>query len=90
MYGTGTITLGQRAALTLPSEAIVLRDGHEYVFVLGTDGRVALTKVEIGRRFGNGVEINGGVTDTQQVVAAGAAFLNDADAVRVVPAGDAS
>jgi RND family efflux transporter MFP subunit len=86
MYGTGTITLGERMALTLPSDAIVMRDGHEYVFVLGPDGRVALTKVDIGRRFGNGVEISAGVTDAQQVVAAGAAFLNDADAVRVVPA----
>ena len=61
MYGTGTITLGQRAALTLPSDAIVLRDGHEYVFVLGADGRVALTKVDVGRRFGNGVEISAGL-----------------------------
>jgi RND family efflux transporter MFP subunit len=86
MYGTGTITLGERMALTLPSDAIVMRDGHEYVFVLEPDGRVALTKVDIGRRFGNGVEISAGVTDAQQVVAAGAAFLNDADAVRVVPA----
>src|SRR5262249_22123632 len=86
MYGTGTITLGQRAALTLPSDAIVLRDGHEHVVVLGADGRVALTKVDVGRRFGNGVEISGGVSDEQQIVSAGAAFLNDADAVRVVPA----
>lgn len=85
MYGTGSITLGHRAALTLPSDAIVLRDGHEYVFVLGPDGRVALTKVDVGRRFGNGVEISAGLTDEQQVVSAGAAFLNDADAVRVVP-----
>ena len=80
------ITLGHRAALTLPSDAIVLRDGHEYVFVLGADGRVALTKVDVGRRFGNGVEISAGLTDEQQVVAAGAAFLNDADTVRVVAA----
>ena len=85
MYGTGSITLGHRVALTLPSDAIVLRDGHEYVFVLGPDGRVALTKVDVGRRFGNGVEISAGLTDEQQVVSAGAAFLNDADAVRVVP-----
>ncbi len=62
MYGSGTITLGQRAALTVPSDAIVLRDGHEYVFVLGADGRVALTKVDVGRRFGNGVEISAGVS----------------------------
>ena len=50
-----------RRPLTLPSDAIVLRDGHEYVFVLGADGRVALTKVDIGRRFGNGVEISAGL-----------------------------
>jgi RND family efflux transporter MFP subunit len=86
MYGTGAITLGHRDALTLPSDAIVMRDGHEYVFVLGADDRVVLTRVAIGRRFGNGVEISTGVTDAQQVVAAGAAFLNDADAVRTVPA----
>jgi RND family efflux transporter MFP subunit len=90
MYGTGTITLGQRAALTLPSDAIVLRDGHEYVFVLGADGRVVLTKVDVGRRFGNGVEISAGLDASQQVVAAGAAFLNDADMVRVVEPADAT
>ena len=85
MYGTGSITLGQRSAMTLPSDAIVLRDGHEYVFVLGADGRVVLTKVSVGRRVGNGVEISGGLDGEPQVVAAGAAFLNDADPVHVVP-----
>jgi HlyD family secretion protein len=89
MYGSGTITLGQRSALTVPSGAIVLRDGHEYVFVLGTDGRVALTKVSIGRRNGNEVEISDGLSGDQQIVAAGAGFLNDADHVRVVAAADA-
>ena len=86
MYGSGTITLGQRSALTLPSDAIVQRDGHEYVFVLGADGRVALTRVSVGRRNGNDVEISDGVSVDQQVVAVGAGFLNDADRVRVVAA----
>jgi HlyD family secretion protein len=86
MYGSGAITLGSRAALTLPADAIVLRDGHEYVFVLGADDRVALTRVVVDRRVGNGVEISGGLDEAQSVVAAGAAFLNDADLVRVVPA----
>ncbi len=91
MYGSGTITHGNRPALTLPSSAIVLRDGHEYVFVLGTDDRVALTKVSIGRRVGNAVEISDGLAGAERVVAQGAAFLNDSDAVRVVAqAGNAS
>jgi len=86
MYGTGTITLGVRPALTLPASAIVLRDGHEYVFVLGPDNRVALTKVSVGRRVGNGVEISDGLDGDERIVAAGAAFLNDSDFVRVVDA----
>ena len=86
MYGSGTITLGQRSALTLPSGAIVQRDGHEYVFIRGADGRVVLTKVSVGRRNGNDVEISEGVSGDQQVVAVGAGFLNDADRVRVVAA----
>jgi HlyD family secretion protein len=86
MYGTGTITLGVRSAMTLPADAIVLRDGHEYVFVLGTDNHVALIKVGVGRRVGNGVEINDGLSGEERVVAAGAAFLNDSDFVRVVDA----
>src|SRR5262249_43215061 len=86
MYGTGTITLGLRPALTLPASAIVLRDGHEYVFVLGSDNRVALTKVSVGRRVGHGVEINDGLDGDERIVAAGAAFLNDSDFVRVVAA----
>ena len=89
MYGSGSITLGLRSALTLPSDAVVLRDGHEYVFVLGADGRVVLTKVAIGRRVGNGVEISDGLDSEAQVVASGAGFLNDSDAVRVVAIVDA-
>jgi len=86
MYASGSITLGQRAALTLPSSAVVLRDGHEYVFLLGEDDRVQQTKITVGRRVGDGIEVSGGLNPDQQVVASGAAFLNDADMVRVVSA----
>jgi RND family efflux transporter MFP subunit len=88
MYASGAITLGQRMALTVPSGAVALRDGHEYVFLLGDDARVLQTKVTVGRRFGDGVEISSGIGPDQQVVASGAAFLNDADMVRVVTANE--
>jgi RND family efflux transporter MFP subunit len=86
MYASGAITLGQRTALTIPSSAVVLRDGHEYVFLLGPDDRVQQSKVAVGRRVGDGIEITTGLDPDQQVVASGAAFLNDADMVRVVSA----
>jgi RND family efflux transporter MFP subunit len=88
MYASGAITLGQRTALTVPSSAVVLRDGHEYVFLLGQDDRVQQTKITVGRRVGDGIEISAGLGPDQQIVASGAAFLNDADMVRVVSASE--
>ena len=90
MYGTGTIALGKSAALVVPSGAVALRDGYEYLFVLGPDNRVQQVKVGVGRRIGDAVEITSGVGAEETVVASGAAFLNDADTVRVVAATEAS
>jgi len=90
MYGTGTIALGKSTALVVPSGAVALRDGYEYLFVLGPDNRVQQVKVGVGRRSGDAVEITSGVGPAESVVASGAAFLNDADTVRVVAATEAS
>lgn len=83
MYATGSIALGERPALTVPSSAIVLRDGHEYVFTLDADKQVVQNKVTIGRRAGNDVEIVAGLEAGMRVVTTGAPFLNDGDLVRV-------
>jgi RND family efflux transporter MFP subunit len=90
MYGSGTIALGESPALVVPSGAVALRDGYEYLFVLGPENRVEQVKVAVGRRIGDAVEITSGVSPQQQVVASGAAFLNDADTVRVVAATEAA
>jgi HlyD family secretion protein len=90
MYGSGTIALGQSPALVVPSSALALRDGYEYLFVLGPENRVQQVKVGVGRRIGDSVEITSGVGPEQAVVASGAAFLNDADTVRVVAATEAA
>ena len=44
----------------------------------------AKTKVQVGRRAGDRVEITDGLPPEAKVVAGGAAFLTDGDAVRVV------
>jgi HlyD family secretion protein len=92
MYATGTITLGESSGLELPAAAVVQRDGHDYVFVVDADFEVALTRVRVGRRHGDAVEVLGGVSPDDRVVASGGAFLNDGDRVRVVerPPGAAS
>lgn len=88
MFARGEFELGRAPALTLPQSAVVLREGFAYVFRLDGADRVAQVKVEIGRRHGGRVEIAGGLDATQAVVAGGAGFLADGDAVKVVAAAD--
>ena len=85
MYAHGEIELGVSPALTLPQSAVVTRDGFSYVFAVppGAD-KVALTKVAVGRRVGERIEILGGLAADTQVVLSGAGFLADGDRVRVV------
>ncbi len=90
MYARGEFVLGSTAALTLPQSAVLLRDGFSFVFVLGAADRVAQTKVQVGRRMGDRIEITGGLDAGARVVASGAGFLSDGDTVRVVGAAAAS
>lgn len=84
-FTQGEFELGQSKALTLPQSAVVIRDGYAYVYRLGKDARVTQTKVTIGRRQGDRVEISAGLAADTTVVASGTGFLNDGDLVRVEP-----
>ena len=86
MFGRGEFEIGSAEALTLPQSAVVLRDGFSYVLRLSDDSKVAQTKVAVGRRLGDRVEIAEGLDAAARVVASGGAFLADGDTVRVVEA----
>ncbi|HMV52153.1 MAG TPA: efflux RND transporter periplasmic adaptor subunit [Rhodocyclaceae bacterium] len=86
MFARGEFELGTAPALTLPQSAVVLREGFAYVFRLDGESRVAQTKVSVGRRAGDRIEITGGLDAAARVVASGAGFLADGDLVRVAPA----
>ncbi|ETF01767.1 RND transporter [Advenella kashmirensis W13003] len=86
MYLRGTFSLPSRQGLTIPRQALVLRDGFNFVFVVKEQGRVAQTKVQIGTAAGNTLEVVDGLHGGDQVVIEGAAFLNDGDTVHVVGA----
>lgn len=88
MFVRGELVVGQGTALTLPQSAVVLRDGFAYVFRVDDGSRVAETKVELGRRVGDRVEITRGVTPEMRLLATGGGFLSDGDLVRVVEAPD--
>ncbi len=85
MFARGEFELGKSAGLTLPQEAVVLRDGNSYVFRVKADSRVVQVKVQVGRRVGDRVEITG-LDAAATVAGPGAGFLNDGDLVKVVAA----
>ncbi|HEY9108264.1 MAG TPA: efflux RND transporter periplasmic adaptor subunit [Roseateles sp.] len=82
LFARGDFVLGESAALTLPQSAVLLRDGFSYVFRI--DGtKVRQTKVQVGRREANRVEVRSGLAAGAAVVESGVGFLADGDTVRV-------
>jgi len=65
---------------------VLLRDGFSYVFKVGSDNKVVQTKVAVGQRVAERIEILSGLDAAARVVASGAGFLADGDTVRVVAA----
>ncbi|WP_150047226.1 MULTISPECIES: efflux RND transporter periplasmic adaptor subunit [Methylomonas] len=88
MFARGEFALGDSAALTVPQDALSLREGFSYVFRVHAhsqdQAQVEQVKVQIGRRDGNHLEILAGLQADDRLVASGASFLADGDNVRVV------
>lgn len=86
MFAGGQFELGESRALTVPQQAIAVRDGFNYVFRLNPDNRVSQLKIDTGRRLGERIEVVKGLAPDAQIVVSGAGFLNDGDLVKNVPA----
>ena len=82
MFAGGQFELGESSALTVPQQAIAVRDGFNYVFRLNPDNRVSQLKIDTGRRLGERIEVVKGLAPDAQIVVSGAGFLNDGDLVR--------
>lgn len=87
MFARGEFDLGAQPALTVPQQALVVREGFNYVMRVQPDERVAAVKVQIGRMAGDRVQVLSGVDSGTRIVANGGGFLNDGDLVRVTNAG---
>jgi RND family efflux transporter MFP subunit len=83
-FAEGRIELGESQGQVLPREAVVVRDGFSYVFVVDAKSRVAQRRVEVGPATSEIVPIRSGVARGERVVIKGAGFLSDGDLVRVV------
>lgn len=83
-FAQGFFEVGRGQALTVPQQAVLLRDGFNYVMRLDPNSRILMTKVSIGRRVGDRIEITGGLRPSEAIVASGLGFLSEGDTVRVV------
>ncbi|HEX7801408.1 MAG TPA: efflux RND transporter periplasmic adaptor subunit [Pseudoxanthomonas sp.] len=85
-FARGFFEVGEGQALTVPQQAVLLRDGFSYVARLDPKAKVLMTKVSVGRRVGDRVEITGGLEPSEPIVASGLSFLSEGDTVKVVRA----
>jgi RND family efflux transporter MFP subunit len=87
MYANGAVALAQTPVLAVPAEAVVIRDGRNYV-VTPMDAsdapHVHLREVATGRRSGDAIEIVRGLDADTRVIVKGAGFLNENDTVRLL------
>jgi RND family efflux transporter MFP subunit len=86
MFANGEFEVGHAQGLTLPQSAVLLRDGFSHVLRVGPDAKVVQTKVGVGRRVGDRIEITSGLDPSASVVESGGGFLGDGDTVRVAAA----
>ncbi len=86
MFVRGEFELGIDAALTLPQSAVLIRDGFNYIYQIDDSHHAMQTKVTLGQRRGDRVEVTRGLSAMTRVVASGVGFLADGDMVRVVDA----
>jgi HlyD family secretion protein len=86
MFAKGEFALGSANALTLPQQALVLRDGFTYAMRIEATNKISQVKLQTGRRVGDAVEIVQGAKTSDRFVASGAAFLADGDTVKVIAA----
>ncbi|MDR6841128.1 efflux RND transporter periplasmic adaptor subunit [Pseudoxanthomonas sacheonensis] len=89
-FARGFFEVGEGQALTVPQQAVLLRDGFSYVMRLDPQAKILMTKVSVGRRVGDRVEITGGLEPSEPIVASGLSFLSEGDTVKVVSAPAAS
>lgn len=85
MFVQGHFTISQSQVATLPLSAVQLIDGFSYVMRVDQDSRVRRTKVHLGKRSKEQVEIVSGINHADEVVITGGSFIADGDLVRVIP-----
>ncbi|TIN91707.1 MAG: efflux RND transporter periplasmic adaptor subunit [Mesorhizobium sp.] len=83
MFARVTIETAATRQLSVADRALVWHDGKPAVFVIDGESKVSARPVTTGTRQNGRVAIESGLSEGDQVVVAGAGFLNDGNLVRV-------
>jgi hypothetical protein len=67
---SGSIGMGKRKALYVPSSAVVRGDKDAKVFKIGADSKLVAVDVHTGRSKGDAIEIVSGLDERSEVIAA--------------------
>ncbi|MGH6797430.1 MAG: efflux RND transporter periplasmic adaptor subunit [Roseiarcus sp.] len=73
-------------AMTLPADALLFRDNATEVATLGLDNRIVLKRVRIARDLGTEIEVTGGLSQDERIVANPPDSISDGEEVRVMQA----
>ena len=65
---SGSISMGKRKALFLPSQAVIRDDSRTRVFKVGAESKIVAVDVKTGRTKGDAIEIVGGLDERSEVV----------------------
>lgn len=86
VYVEGRIVTGEGEALTIPTAAIVQRDGHTYAFTVNDKQQATRHRVRTGQAVDGQTAILDGLKAGDRVVVEGAGFLGEGDRVRIAKA----
>ncbi|MCH8172834.1 MAG: efflux RND transporter periplasmic adaptor subunit [Proteobacteria bacterium] len=73
-----------KEALSVPEKSLIPVGGSQFVFVVGEDNKVERIEIEVGRRYGNRVEVLSGLKAGELIVISGLLRLGPGMAVRVL------
>lgn len=86
MFLRGDAELPVRNMIAAPQTAVAFEDRNAFIFIVGKDNRVKRVPVTLGARANGLVAIESGLAAGATIVAGGAAFLQDGDAITPVKA----
>ncbi|MCS6806884.1 MAG: efflux RND transporter periplasmic adaptor subunit [Acidobacteriota bacterium] len=82
LYGRARFKIGQRSAITIQSSAIVRRGQLVGVYVVDSSGIARLRLIQLGKSYGERVEVLAGLNEGERIVVENVAAVTDGSQVQ--------